>query len=68
MAIGDIAASAGLDLVSGAALANTLETEENKTRDYIGALKLAMPARIRTGTVLPGLTGNTVGEVFVRYS
>lgn len=67
MAIGDTAAAAGLDLVAGTALANTLDTEENKTRDYIGDLKLKMPARIRTGTTLPGTTGNTVGEIFVKY-
>ncbi|MNL85137.1 hypothetical protein D3C87_2133440 [compost metagenome] len=68
MAIGDTAAAAGLDLVSGAALANTLDTEENKTRDYVGDLKMKMPPRIRTGTSLPGTSGNTVGEIFVRYA
>lgn len=35
MAIGDAAAAAGMDLVSGSALANTIDTEINKTRDYI---------------------------------
>jgi len=35
MAIGDAAAAAGIDLVSGSEQANTLDTEENKTRDYI---------------------------------
>jgi len=37
MAIGDAAAAAGMDLVSGAEQANTLDTEDNKTRDYIVA-------------------------------
>ena len=35
MAIGDDALAAGMQLVSGSALANTLDTEENRTRDYI---------------------------------
>ncbi len=35
MAIGDAAAAAGMDLVSGAEQANTLDTEDNRTRDYI---------------------------------
>lgn len=35
MAIGDDALAAGMDLVSGAEQANTLDTEDNKTRDYI---------------------------------
>ncbi|MCM3779859.1 tail fiber domain-containing protein [Microbacterium hydrocarbonoxydans] len=35
MAIGDDALSDGMDLVPGTALANTLDTEVNKTRDYI---------------------------------
>lgn len=35
MAIGDDALSDGMDLVPGTTLANTLDTEDNKTRDYI---------------------------------
>ena len=35
MATGDDAAAAGMDLVSGSALANTIDDELNKTRDYI---------------------------------
>lgn len=35
MAIGDDAIAAGMDLVPGSAPANTLDTEDNKTRDYI---------------------------------
>ena len=34
-AIGDGAAAAGMALVSGGAMANTLEDIENQTRDYI---------------------------------
>jgi hypothetical protein len=35
MAIGDDALAAGMDLVLGSELANTLDTIENQTRDYI---------------------------------
>lgn len=35
MAVGDDAAAAGMDLVPGSTLANTIDTEINKTRDYI---------------------------------
>lgn len=35
MATGDDALAAGMALVNGAALANTLDDEDNKTRDYI---------------------------------
>lgn len=35
MATGDDAVAAGMDILTGNELANTLDTEENKTRDYI---------------------------------
>lgn len=50
MAIGDDALAAGMDLVSGSTAANTLDTEENKTRDYIAQ---------RTNLVTPVLKGGT---------
>lgn len=50
MAIGDDALAAGMDLVLGTALANTLDTEENKTRDYIAQ---------RTNLVTPITKGGT---------
>lgn len=50
MAIGDDAVAAGMDLVSGSAPANTLDTEENKTRDYIAQ---------RTSAVTPVAKGGT---------
>lgn len=68
MAIGDKAAAAGLPLVAGTELANTLDTIENETRDMIGEVKLSQAKRVRVGTTLPGTTGNVVGEIFVRYS
>lgn len=50
MAIGDDAVAAGMDLVLGSALANTLDTEVNKTRDYIAQ---------RTSAVVPIAKGGT---------
>ncbi|WP_396659508.1 tail fiber domain-containing protein [Microbacterium sp.] len=50
MAIGDDAASAGMDLVSGATAANTLDTEINKSRDYIAQ---------RTNEIQPVAKGGT---------
>lgn len=50
MAIGDDALAAGMDLVLGTALANTLDTEENKTRDYIAQ---------RTNLITPITKGGT---------
>lgn len=39
MAIGDDALAAEMQLVPGTALANTIDTEENRTRDYIAQHK-----------------------------
>ncbi len=50
MAIGDDAAAAGMDLVAGTTAANTLDTEVNKTRDYIAQ---------RTNAVQPVNKGGT---------
>lgn len=50
MAIGDDATAAGMDLVPGSTLANTIDTELNKTRDYIAQ---------RTATVAPIAKGGT---------
>lgn len=50
MAIGDDALAAGMDILTGNELANTLDTEENKTRDYIAQ---------RTSAVTPVLKGGT---------
>lgn len=48
MATGDAAAAAGMDLVSGSAAANTLDTEDNKTRDYVATY--TQPVRDATAT------------------
>lgn len=50
MATGDAALAAGLDLVSGTAAANTIDTELNKTRDYIGTDRTATRPVNRGGT------------------
>lgn len=50
MATGDDAAAAGMDLVSGSTLANTLDDEVNLTRDYIAQ---------RTSAVQPVAKGGT---------
>ncbi|WP_217584867.1 hypothetical protein [Microbacterium sp. GbtcB4] len=53
MATGDDAAAAGMDILTGNELANTLATEENKTRDYIAQ---------RTNAVTPVAKGGTGAE------
>lgn len=53
MAVGDAAAAAGMALVSGGEPANTLDTIENQTRDYI-AQRTQVP-----GTPLPIALGGT---------
>jgi len=58
MAIGDAAASKGMDLVNGTEAANTLDTEINKTRDYIAELEIDASTDITTGT-LPMSRGGT---------
>ena len=50
MAIGDDAIAAGMDIVPGTTLANTIDTELNKTRDYIAQ---------RTSAVTPIAKGGT---------
>lgn len=53
MATGDTAAAAGLPLVPGTALANTLETIENETRDMIGRIKLDIPRKMTATPTAP---------------
>ena len=50
MAVGDEALAAGMAIMSGSELANTLDTEMNKTRDYIAQ---------RTNAVAPVAKGGT---------
>lgn len=50
MATGDAALAAGMDLVDGNSPANTLATEDNKTRDYIAQ---------RTNAITPVAKGGT---------
>lgn len=67
MAIGDTAAAAGLDLVAGTDMANTLDTELNKILDLIGQIKLNNPNRITSGPT-PPTSGRTVGDIHVRVT
>lgn len=53
MATGDTAAAAGLALVAGTVPANTLETIENQTRDYIGRIILDHPRRETASPTAP---------------
>ena len=50
MAIGDLAAADGMDLVSGSTPANTLDDEINLTRDYIAERNEAVRSIARGGT------------------
>ena len=67
MAVGDIAASAGLDLVAGTDMANTIDTELNKILDVVGQIKLNNPTKITTGPT-PPTTGRTIGDIHVRVT
>lgn len=64
MAIGDTAAAAGLPLVPGTALANTLETIENETRDMIGRIKLDHPRKITVSSTAPA--SPQAGDVWIK--
>lgn len=66
MAIGDIAAAAGLPLVAGTVQANTLETIENETRDFIGRIKLDHPRKITVSTTAP--TSPAEGDVWIKVT
>jgi hypothetical protein len=57
MAIGDDAVLAGMDIVTGSELANTIDTEINKTRDYIAQLETTLTALINA------LTAQDVGAI-----
>jgi hypothetical protein len=63
-ATGDDAAAAGMALVSGGALANTLETEVNLTRDYIAqrAKRTSPTIDIHVGPTAPG---HVAGRIWV---
>jgi hypothetical protein len=50
MATGDDAVAAGMDIVPGTALANTIDTEINKTRDYIAQRTAAVTPLEKGGT------------------
>jgi cystathionine beta-lyase family protein involved in aluminum resistance len=57
MAVGDDALAAGMDLVAGSDLANTIDTEINKTRDYIAQLETTLMA------VINALTAQDIGAI-----
>lgn len=59
MAIGDDALADGMDLVSGTAQANTIDTEINKTRDYIVQRIVAKIAALWPLPINKGGTGQT---------
>lgn len=54
MAIGDAAAAAGMDLVPGSAAANTIDTEINKSRDYIAPVKSAIDSASGSSSAAAG--------------
>ncbi|WP_248242974.1 hypothetical protein [Microbacterium kunmingense] len=64
MAIGDTAAAAGLPLVSGTVAANTIDTEENRTRDFIGQIMLNNPKKITVAPTAPA--SPSVGDVWIK--
>lgn len=66
MAIGDTAAAAGLPLVPGTAQANTLETIENETRDYIGRIMLDHPRKITVSSTPPA--SPQPGDVWIKVT
>jgi hypothetical protein len=65
MAIGDAAAAAGMDLVPGTTPAKDIDTEINKTRDYVAERTAeVMPlAKGGTGATTPGAARTNLGIV-----
>jgi hypothetical protein len=66
VAVGDIAASAGLDLVSGSDAANTLDTELNKILDLIGTIILNNQRKTTVSPTAP--SSPVVGDVWIKTS
>jgi len=74
MAVGDDAAAAGFSLVDGAVvLLNTVDTEINRSRDYIAQVKNTIPvghagyqaaAGISSGTADP--SGGSNGDIYFK--
>ncbi len=63
MAIGDAAAARGMDLVSGTELANTLDTEDNKTRDYIDQFTKWANLSGKPSTFTPAAHSHAFGDI-----
>lgn len=67
MPTGDDAAAGGMDLVAGSVLANTIDTEITKTRDYIAngpthwKPGVTLPASLISGGAVPIANGGTAG-------
>lgn len=67
MATGDDAAAGGMDLVAGSVLANTIDTEITKSRDYIAngpthwKPGVTLPASLIGGGAVPVANGGTGG-------
>lgn len=57
MATGDDALAAGMDIVPGTTLANTIDTEINKTRDYIAQRTSAVQPVAKGGTGATSVEG-----------
>ena len=65
MATGDDALAAGMVLVQGTSLANTLDTEDNLTRDYVAQYaKRAGP--LIDIWVQPAAPAHKVGRVWIK--
>lgn len=66
MAYGDgtLAAAAGIPACSGAGLANTLDTEVTKTRDYLGEMKVNLPRKITVSATAPA--SPVAGDVWIK--
>ena len=64
MAVGDEATSEGMDLVAGSTPAHTIDTEINKTRDYIASFFKALKTWADGRFVLKSQVYDWVGSVF----
>ena len=64
MAVGDKATEAGIPLTSGAAAANTIDTEINALKDVVGEQKLNHPRKMTVSATAPA--SPQVGDIWFK--
>lgn len=68
MAVGDDAVAAGMALVAGTSMANTLDTEDNLTRDYVARYAKRNADNLIDIWVQPTAPAHKAGRVWIKNS